>query len=162
MKFSPSHRDLVIRSIYGALVVGAFVMMGIGTGVVRTVLLSVSLVSLAAGLYLFIRYELTTYTYIVMENGKRLDFYVDKAVGKRGAYVCYFPLSDAKEFCKYTKGVKKEISQKHGKTFFYKYYHNAFSAERYVMVFQNDGYCDAVIMELDRASVEYLSGAMKI
>lgn len=160
MKFSPRHDDLRIRIIYASLIVAAFVMMSFGTGIVRVVLMSLSVICLAAGLFLFIKFDMTTYTYIVLENDKRLDFYVDKMVGKRSAYACYYPLSDALTLEKYEKGVKKAIRQKYGKVFFYNYSHNCFCPGKYALVFQNDGYCDAIICQLDITSAEYLRRAI--
>ncbi len=156
MKFSPKHSDFRMRIIYASLVLCSFIFMNVGTGLTHTILLSVALVFLAFGLYLFLRHDLTTFTYIVLEKDDRLDFYVDKSMGKKGSYVCYFPLSDALFFTEYKKGVKKEISEKFGKTFFYNYRHNRFCTDNYVIVFQNDDHCDAIICQLDQKSAEFL------
>ena len=160
MKFASKHNDNLMRSIYAFLVVASLIFMNIGTGIVHTVFMSLSVVSLAVGLYLFMRHEMTTFTYIVMENEGRLDFYVDKSSGKRGAYVCYYPLSDTVAFQKYEKGTKKEIYQKFGKTFVYNYRHNRFCKDNYIIVFQNEGYCDAVICQLDEKHQELLKLAI--
>ena len=162
MKYSPRHEDTLMRAIYGVLVIAAFVMMSFGTGIVRAVLLSASVVCLGVGLYLFMRHDLTTYTYIVMENEGRLDFYVDKSTGKRGAYVCYYPLCDAIGVFPLEKGAKKELSAKHGKVFFYNYSHNRFCQNKYVVLFQNDGYCDGVICQLDSGSVTYIERGISL
>ena len=160
MKFSPNHSDSRMRAVYAALVIIAFVCMSFGEGVVRAVLLSLGLVCLGTGLYLFIRCDMTTYTYIVMENEGRLDFYIDKATGKRGAYVCYYPLKDAVCLEVYEKGTKKSINERFGKTFIYNYCHNKLSGEKYILVFDNEGYHDAVIIELDQKSLEYLKAGI--
>lgn len=160
MNFAPKHTDNILRGIYAFLVLASLIFMNFGTGIVRTVFMSLSVISLATGLYLFMRHEMTTFTYIVMENDGRLDFYVDKSSGKRGSYVCYYPLSDTLHFSKYEKGTKKEIYQKFGKTFVYNYRHNRFCGDKYIIVFQNNGYCDAVICELDEKHVSVLEKAI--
>ena len=108
MRYSPNHSDPRMRAHYASLVVCAFVMLSVGTGVVRAILVSLALVCLGVGLYLFIKCDMTTYTYIVMENEGRQDFYIDKAVGKRGAYICYFLISDALKIVKYNGSSTKE------------------------------------------------------
>ena len=77
MKYSPSHKDTVMRAIYGFLIILGFALLLVGEGLLKTIFTSLSMVLLVTGMYLFIRYELTTFTYIVMENEKRLDFWVD-------------------------------------------------------------------------------------
>ena len=136
MKYTPKHSDNFMRAIYGSLLVAAFILMSFGTGYVRAILMSLSVICLGAGMYLFIKHEITTYSYIVMENENRLDFYVDKTTGKRGAYVCYYPLCDALAIEKYEKGIRKKLEQKYGKTFVYRYCHNIFCGEKYLVVFQ--------------------------
>ena len=162
MNYSPKHDDTKIRAIYGALIVLGLAFTVIGTGLVKTVFTALSLVFIATGLYLFIRHDLTSYTYIVMENEGRLDFYVDRVVGKRGAYVCYYPLCDAVAFEVYKKGTRKELEEKYGKVFVYNYCHNRFCKERHIIVFKNDGYYDAVICQLDPQGAEYLSRCINL
>lgn len=160
MKYTPKHTDNAMRAIYGALTVGSLACMNIGTGLVRTILMSLSVIFLATGMYLFLKHEITTYSYIIMESENRLDFYVNKLTGKRGAYVCYYPMSDALAIEKYEKGTKRAIEQKYGKTFFYHYYHNRFCGKKYVVVFQNNEYCDAVICQLEPTYADYIQKAI--
>ena len=40
---------------------------------------------------------------------------------------------------KYEKGIRKKLEQKYGKTFVYRYCHNIFCGEKYLVVFQNNG-----------------------
>jgi hypothetical protein len=131
----------------------------LGEGIAKIVFTTLSLVFIATGLYLFIKHDLTTYTYIVMENEGRLDFYVDRVVGKRGSYVCYYPLSDLILVEKYEKGITRELNKKYGKTFVYKYLHNKFGNEKYIILFKNQGYNDAVVCQLDTSSFEYIKRA---
>ena len=161
MNYSPKHNDIKMRAIYGGLVILSFVFMNVGTGAVNAVCRAVSVLCLVLGIYLFIRYDLTTYTYIVMDNGDRLDFYINRTTGKRGSYVCYYALNDIVSVEDYKKGTKKEIEQKYGKTFFYNYCHNRFALSRQVIVFKNTGYHDAVIVELSPECVAYLKSHVK-
>ena len=149
MKFSPPHKDNVMRATYGFLVVCGLVLFNIGEGLLKTVFMSLSLVFLATGLFLFIRFEMTSFTYIVMENEKRLDFYVDRAVGKRGTYVCYFPLYDCVEFLDFTKEAKEELKKKYPRIVFFNYCHNKVGVKKQIMVFEADGTFEAVIIQLD-------------
>ena len=119
MNYSPKHSDTKMRLIYGALIVIGLALASVGAGAVKAVLSSVSLICIALGLYLFIRYDLTTYTYIVMENEGRQDFYIDRAVGKRGSYVCYYPLCDLVLAEAYEKDTKKKLYEKYNKIFAY-------------------------------------------
>ena len=162
MKFSPQHSDVRMRAIYASLIVSSFVLMSVGTGIVKTVLLSLAVVCLGVGITLFIKCDMTTYTYIVLDREKGLDFYVDRANGKRSAYVCYYPLSDAIALEKYEKGTRKALRQRFGKSFFYHYSHNRFCCDRYVLVFKNEGYCDCVICQLDKESYDFLKGAISV
>jgi len=162
MKFSPKHNDNKMRAIYGALIVLSIIFANIGSGLTHTIFMCFTVVFLCTGLFLFMRHEMTTYTYIVIENDGGLDFYVDKSMGKRGSYVCYYPLSDCVAFEKYGKGTKKEMGTRLGRVFFYRYSHNVFSGDQYIIAFQNDGYCDAVICQLDTQNYEYLKNAVSL
>lgn len=162
MKFSPKHEDNVVRAIYGALIVMAVAFANIGTGLTRTIFMCLAVVCLGIGLFLFMSHEMTTYTYIAIEKDKGIDFYVDKAIGKRGAYVCFFPLCDCVALEKYEKGAKKKLATTHGRVSFYNYCHNVFCGEKYVMVFKNDDHCDAVICQLDEKSYLYLNKAISL
>lgn len=161
MNYSPKHNDIKMRAIYGGLVILSFVFMSVGKGTLGAVFKAMSLVCLATGLYLCIRHDLTTYTYIVMNNGNRLDFYIDRAIGKRGAYVCYYTLDDIACIQDYKRSKRSEITKKYGKVFFYNYCHNRFSGKKQIIVFENQGYCDAVIVELSRECVSYLQANIR-
>ncbi len=158
MNHSPKHNDTPMRVIYGALITVGLIMNMLGEGTVKLIFTSLSLIFIGTGLYLFIRYDLTTYTYIVMENEGRFDFYVDRAVGRRGSYVCYYPLCDLVLIERYQRGVEKRLNREYGKTFVYKYFHNRFAKEKYIIVFKNQGYNDAVVCQLDAEALEYLKG----
>lgn len=162
MKISPRHNDTKMRAIYGALIVLSVAFMNIGTGIVHTVFMCLTVLCLCAGLFLFLRFELTTYSYILRENDDGFDFYVDKSTGKRGSYVCFYSLKDCVALEKLENGKKKEIQENHGKTFFYNYIHNRFSNEKYVIVFQDEKHCHGIVCQLDNQSYERLSNAISL
>ena len=149
MKFSPKRTDSAIRAIYAGLLLASLLFAGTGQGILKAILTSVALLTLTGSIYLFIRYDLTTYTYIIKENGESHDFYIDKSVGKRGGYVCYYPVSDIVLIEKYGKDTKKRLRSKYGKVNFYNYSQNIIKANKSVILFKNDGYHDAVIFEPD-------------
>lgn len=151
-----------MRAIYGSLLVLAVAFMNIGTGLVHTIFLCGTVVCLCTGLFLFIRFEMTTFSYVVREGNDGLGFFVDKSTGKRGAYVCYYELKDCVAIERLVKGKKKEIEAKHGKTFFYGFCHNKFSAEKYIVVFQYGDRCDGIVCQLDESSVAYLTNAVAL
>ena len=161
MEFTPQHNDLRTRSIYGSLMVLSLAFMYVGTGILHAVLMSLSFIGLAVGLFMFIRSDLTSFSYIVRENGEGYDFYINKVTGKRGAYVCYYPLSDAVLLEEYKKGKKKELYEKYGKVFVYNYCHNKLVGEKQILMFKNNGYYDAVIIELDKPHLARLNEAMQ-
>ncbi|MBO5287649.1 MAG: hypothetical protein J6B34_05940 [Clostridia bacterium] len=148
MNYTPKHKDVTMRAIYAFLLLFSMVIVNVGTGLVHTILMSIALVMLAVGAFLFIRYDLTSFTYIAIEKEKDFDFFIDKTVGKRNGYVCYYPLSDAISLEKWGRETKKALKARYGKIFFYNYCHNQFKTEKQVLVFKNDNYYDAVIIEL--------------
>ena len=162
MKFTPKHNDIKMRAIYGSLIVLAVAFMNIGTGIVHTVFMCGTVVCLCTGLFLFTRFEMTTFSYLVRESDEGLGFYVDKATGRRGAYVCFYLLKDCVALERLSKEKKREIQAKHGKTFFYGFNHNKFSTEKYIVVFQNNDHCDGIVCQLDEASLCQLSRAISI
>ena len=149
-----------MRVVYASLIAVGFALYFIGSGIVGTILTAVAILMISSGLYLFMRYDLTTYTYILMENEGRQDFYIDRVVGSRGAYVCYYPLCDAVLLEKYEKDTKKRLIKEYQRLFVYNYCHNCMTGEKHILVFKNEGYYDAVIVELDKASLEYLKSKM--
>lgn len=157
MNYTPKHKDITMRAIYAFLLLFAMVISNTGTGLTRTLLLSASIVMLVMGAYLFLRYELTTFSYIILDTDSGKEFFIDKAVGKRNGYVCFYPLKDAVELLTYTDKTKKELKEKYSKIYIYNYCHNRFKAERQILVFKNDGYYDAVIIELNEYR-DYVQG----
>lgn len=148
MKYTPPRNDRKIRGIYCCLfmiaVIGLLIPYG---GIVTTVIQCVAFLFLTASIFLLIKYELYTYIYILIERNNTLDFYINKVSGKRGSYVCYFPLTDAVYFEKLEKGYAEKLRKDYESISFYKYNKNIFTGEKYIIIFENGSKYDAVIFE---------------
>ncbi|MGM9646003.1 MAG: hypothetical protein ACI3XS_04890 [Eubacteriales bacterium] len=162
MKYSPKRTDNAIRAIYAVLLITTVLFAGTGSGITKAILSSLALISLTASLYLFIRYDMTSYTYILSEKNGGYDFYIDKYVGKRGGYVCFYPISDSVMFEKYEKSMKKSLRQKYGNVHFYNYSQNIIKADKSIIVFENTDYFDAVIFEPDKDFSDMIRKAAEV
>ena len=150
MKFIPARKDIKIRILYSVLLIGAIIcFFPFITGIMHTVMQSIGIIMLTSSLAIFIKYESTTFSYILIEKNGHLDFYIDKHVGKRGAYGCFFPVSDAVKIVKMADDTKAELKKEFKNIFFYNYAKNIFCGEKHIIVFENEGRFDAVIFEPD-------------
>ena len=148
MKYTPPRNDMKIRAIYCFLFMLAVIGLLIPhNGLITTAIQIVAFMLLTAAVFIFIKYEVYTYTYIIMERNGTLDFYVNKVTGKRGSYVCYFPLTDAVYFEKLEKGYNTSLRKTYENIGFYKYNKNIFTGEKYIIIFENGSRYDAVIFE---------------
>lgn len=163
MNYTPKRNNGTIRALYlGLLALGLISIVISGSGGSRRIaFISISMISLVAGVYLMMRYELTTYTYILSAKDDDFDFFVNKASGKRGSYVCYYLISDVASFVPYEKDTKNQLIEKYHNISFYTYTNNA-QCKKNVLVFQNAGHYDAIIMESDEAYDEYLTNAIAL
>ncbi len=164
MNFTPKRNNGNIRALYlGLLALGliSIVVSGNFGSSRRIAFICISMVSLVGGVYLMMRYELTTYTYILNAKDDDFDFFVDKATGKRGNYVCYYKISDVASFVPNEKETKDELINKYKDISFYTYTNNA-SCKTNVLVFANHGHFDAVIIESDEAYDEYIKNAIAL
>ena len=162
MKFIPARKDTKIRIIYSALLIGAIICFSpIASGIIHTVMQSLGIVVLTSSLAIFIKYESTTFSYILIEKNGHFDFYIDKHVGKRGAYVCYFPVSDAVKIVKLTDTAKDELRTEYENIYFYNYGKNVFCGEKHIIVFKNESKYDAVIFEPDEKFVTLIKEDME-
>ena len=153
MNYSPKHNDIKMRAVYGFLIVLGLALNFVGEGLVKTVLSAVSLILLAVGLYLFVKHDMTTYTYILMENEGRVDFYIDRVVGKRGAYVCYFPISDCVCHGTFTDTTRSELNAKYNDCSFSKYVQNFMTGKRYFALFAHEGRHQCVVFEANEEMI---------
>lgn len=161
MRYTSEHKDTRLKILYLTLILISLVTITVRLERYTGILSSVALIFLVAGLYLFIRFEMTSYTYIIESRDDKLELFIDRAVGKRGAYVCYYPVQYAREIIEHKKGSIKELREKYKKLNVYKYYQNPFQKERVIIVFENEGYYDAVIIEKNEAFISYLKEATK-
>lgn len=160
MNYSPKHTDNAMRILYGANFFFSIVLLMLGEGIWRTIGVSVGMVLLVIATYLFIRYELTTFTYILSAKQHDFDFFVDKRTGKRGSYVCYYPISSV-VYLGSGKGLKKQLRKKYKNIVFYNYTHNRFGTNKSIIVFQHaKGEFDGIIFECNDAYKEYLKNAI--
>jgi len=162
MKFIPARKDTKIRIIYSALLIGAIIcFFPFISGIMHTVMQSLGIILLTSSLAIFIKYESTTFSYILIEKKGHLDFYIDKHVGRRGSYVCYFPISDAVRIVKMTDDSKAELKAEYKNIFFYNYGKNIFCGEKHIIVFKNESKYDAVIFEPDEKFVSLIKEDME-
>lgn len=157
MKYSPRKIDTVARLVYSALLIVGFALMSIPfSGYVAIFTDTLAVFCVVASLYFFIRYECSSYEYILIERNSTLDFYVNKLNGKRGAYVCYFPLTDAQEVGKLES--REKILEKHGRVSFYKYIQNPFNSKNvHYIIFNNKSSLDCVLFEPSEEMVKLIS-----
>ncbi len=164
MKFAPKHNDKTARILYILLFGLALVLMSLPfkEGTSRTVLILISIASLVSAMYLIMRYELTTYTYILNPRGNDYDFFVDKAVGKRGNYVCSYPASNIVKVVPLQKDTREELKKEYPNILIYNYTHNLFCGKKQVIVFRNSPYYEAVICELGDEMESFLEKIMAL
>ena len=150
MKYTPERTDKRIRAIYCILfamaILGIFIEV---KGIYATIIQCVAIMILTASLAIFIKYESITYVYSLVDRNGILDFYVDKYTGKRGGYVCYFPLTDCVNLKEFNKKTKKELREEYKRIYFFNYSKNVFTGKKYVVVFENKDEYHAVIFEPD-------------
>lgn len=163
MKYSPKKYDNLIRAIYSiCLILTVALMLFHPTkGALSSILSSVSLISLFVGMVLFIKYDCTSYEYILIERNSTLDFYVNRIVGKRGSYCVYFPVTDCIEIGLYDEGVRASIRAKYQNSRFSKYVQNFLTGKGfYYALFEGPEFYECVIFEADEAFInnmkEYL------
>ena len=150
MKYTPDRTDKRIRAVYCILFAVAIIGMLMDVKGIYTILIQcAAIIILTASVTVFIKYESITYTYSLIEKGGILDFYVDKYTGKRGGYVCYFPLTDCVNLKEFNKETKKELREEYKRIYFFNYSKNVFTGKKYVAVFENNDEYHAVIFEPD-------------
>ena len=156
MKYSPKKFDTAIRAIYSIALISSFVIMMIpAKGALSSVLSSVALLLLGVSLMLFIKYDATKYEYILLERNGTFDFYVNKINGRRGAYVCYFPISDCVAHGEFGDTTRTELNAKYNSCSFSKYVQNFLSGKKYTVMNQNIRSIQAVkVSTLRKSSVK--------
>lgn len=164
MKYAPKHTDKTMRILYILLFGASLVLMTLPfkEGIPRTVIICLSIVSLVSAMYLIVRYELTTYTYILNPKGKDYDFFVDKAVGKRGNYVCAYQASRIVDVIPYQKDTREALKNQYPSIFIYNYTHNSFTGKKQVIIFRGTPNYEAVICELGEEMESFLKSIIEL
>lgn len=165
MTYTPKHNDKSLRTIYMVLFfvsIIAIILNGIRKDNYSWLYISIAMLSLVGFLVMLISFELTTYSYILNAKSKSYDFFVDRSVGKRGGYVCFFPLSDLVFLTKNDESTRERLREKYKKIQFNRYVHNIFSKQTYILVFKNTNYYDAVIIEANDTYLAFLNKAIKL
>ena len=131
MSFKPPHNDKGLRVVYSILFLAFVLFLLIKNPQYNWLYMSLAIVCLIGATYLVISFELTTYSYIFVEKDKKIEFFVDKATGKRNNYVCYYHLTDLCYFDKYDEKARATLDKKYEGISFFRYYHNLFTKNKY-------------------------------
>lgn len=158
MKFSPKHEGGAIRALYIGLFALALICISLPfeNGTRRTAMIIISISSLVGAMYLMMRFELTTYTYVLNPRENDYDFFVDKAVGRRGNYICNYLVTDVVKVLPYEKDTREVLSKEYAGIMFYNYTHNLFAKKKQVIVLKNSPHYDAVIVEMNEEFEAFL------
>ena len=160
MQYSHKRSNGIMRIAYILLIACGFVFYSVGEGVIKTTMSFLSIFSLVAGLYLFLRCEMTTFTLIVKERGTDFDFYVNKASGKRGNYVCYFYVSDAIKVVKHSREAVNELTNEYKNVGYFSFCHNLISNDKYIILFKSTDNYDMVVVEMNDEFKKYFENCM--
>ena len=160
MQYSHKKSNGIMRIVYICLIACGFVFYNFGEGLIKTSLSMLSIFSLVAGLYLLLRCEMTTFTLVVRERGTDFDFYVNKATGKRGNYVCYFYASDAIKLVKYSKDAVNELTKEYKNVGYFSFCHNLISNDKYIILFRSSDHYDMIVVEMNEEFKTYFEGCI--
>jgi len=162
MKYTPKKKDVTIRAIYFILFVFSIFSMNIGKGYVKTIFYCLSILSLVASLYLLIRYEFYRYEYIITDKDDKYYFYINKYIGRRGAYVCYFSMDDAVEIKTKSEISKKELQKQYDKISFNSYCQNiTITKDRTYLIFKDDDSYICLVLEMSGDIVNEINEYIK-
>ena len=161
MSFKPPHNDKGLRMVYSILFLAFVLFLLIKNPQYNWLYMSLAIVCLIGATYLVISFELTTYSYIFVEKDKKIEFFVDKATGKRNNYVCYYHLTDLCYFDKYDEKARATLDKKYEGISFFRYYHNLFTKNKYVMVFKGEKGYEAVIIEAHTPFINQANSLIK-
>lgn len=151
----------IVRVIYLALLILGFVLYPMDFEGMKLMFTLSALACLVAGIYLLIKCEMLTYTYIVRKKESDFEFFVNKAMGRRGNYVCYYYVSDIVRIEKHTKEAVSRISKEHPGVGYYNFSHGIFSKDKYLILFKLDGKYDMIIAEMNDEFKAYLETCIK-
>lgn len=164
MQYSHKKNSALCKFIYLTSICLGFVCAFINvTGIVASVFSVLSIALIMGGMFIFMKYDATTYTIVVNAKETDFDFFVSKAVGKRGAYICYFLISDALKIVKYNgSSTKEELKLEYNGIVLHSYVHSLSSKDRYAIIFKLDDKLDALIIELNDEALKQLEHFMSV
>ena len=164
MKFSPKHEGGAIRALYIGLFALGLICMSLPfeNGTRRTAMIIICMASLVGAMYLMMRFELTTYTYVLNPKENGYDLFIDKAVGKRGNYIASYSVLDIVKVIPYEKDTRQELSTEYAGIIFYNYTHNLFSKKKQVIIIKNSPNYDALIVEMNEQFEAFLREVIKL
>ena len=164
MQYSHKKNSALCKFIYLTSICLGFVCAFINvTGILASVFSVLSIALIMGGMFIFLKYDATTYTVVVNAKETDFDFFISKAVGKRGAYICYFLISDALQIVKYNgSSTKEELKLEYNGILFHNYFHGFNSKDRYALIFKLDDKLDALIIELNDEALKQLEHFMSV
>lgn len=151
----------IIRIIYLALIIIGFVLYPMELEGNKLFFTLSSLFSIVAGLYLLIKTEMVTYTYVIKEKKTDFDFFVNRAMGRRGNYVCYYYISDAIKVIKYSKEVVNELTKEYVNIGYYNFSHGIFSKDKYIILFKLKDEYNMILVEMNDEFKSYFENCME-
>ena len=151
----------IMRIIYLALIVIGFILYPMEFEGNKLIFTLSSLFSIVAGLYLLIKTEMVTYTYVIKEKGTDFDFFVNRAMGRRGNYVCYYYISDAIKVVKHSKEVVSELTKQYANVGYYNFCHGIFSKNKYIILFKLQDEYNMILVEMNDEFKSYFESCME-
>ena len=123
---------------------------------------TIGIFALVGGAFFILKYELTEFSIVVNAKEDDVNFFINKTVGKRGNYDCYFKMSTCEEVLKLEKDSKKSLREKYSKIYFHTYCHNLVSQDKHAIIFKNDDQYECIICELNDTMLSYLESSMSL
>ena len=161
MTYTHKKHSAIIRIIYVTLLILGFVLYPMEIEGLKLAFSLSSFACLAAGLYLLIKSEMITFTYVIKERETDFDFFVNRAMGRRGNYVCYYYISDAIKVVKYSKEAVSEFSQKYKNVGYYSFCHGIFSKDKYIILFKLKDEYNMILVEMNDEFKSYFESCME-
>lgn len=160
MIYSHKKNLALIRGLYVFLILAGLIASFIKVEVpyINSIVSLLALASVIVGIFICIRFDMTTYACVISARETDFDFYIEKKTGKRGYYICYFYLSDAVKIVKYDAESKEQLKAEFGDSlFFHNYTHCMTSNDKYAILFHLEGRYDALICDLGPEFISYFN-----
>ena len=164
MQYTHKKNPALVRFLYITLIGLAFIIAFVPfTGITKSIFSTLAIVFIAIGMLIYMKYEATVFSIVINAQETDFNFFISKAVGRRGAYICYFLISDAIKIVKYDGAQSKaDISNEYNGIFFHSYLHNLRSNDKYAIIFKLNGRYDALIVELNPEALSQIENFMSL